>query len=234
MFDISVYGTIGYLDDDGGMTAKGLSDLLKEADGDEVTIHINSSGGSVFEANAMSELIRSYEGRTVAVVEGLAASAASYFALTADEVRMNPAALLMIHNPSSFAWGTADELRSTAGRLDKIRGTISRQYVSKTGMDPGEIEALMDAETWMDADEALDMGFVDALTTDEPVTAMVDERALKSFANAPERLAEIAGEPGRTISPANGPEPSGADAVRAGAAQRVICVNGSFLKVGGE
>ena len=238
MRDINVYGPIGYWDsyEDYGMDLKRFSDLLKEADGDDVTVHINSTGGDVFDANAMAELLRSYPGAKSAVIEGIAASAASYFALTADTVSMNPSALLMIHNPSSYAYGTADDMRSTAERLDKVRGTISRIYVDKTGMDREEIEGLMDAETWFDADEALDKGFVDRLTTDKPVTAMVDERALESFKNAPASLAAApTGESRRTICSANGPDTgAGAAPDDAGAASRVVCSNGSFLKVGGE
>ena len=231
MHDINVYGRIGWYDrdEDEGMDAKTFSRLLREADGDDVTVHINSVGGNVFEANAMAELLRSYKGRAVAVIEGLAASAASYFALTAAEVRMNPAALFMIHNPSSLAIGTAEDMRACADRLDKVRGTISGQYVDKTGMDAVEVERLMDEETWFTASEALERGFVDSLTTDAPVTAMVTEEDIARFRNAPDGLA---GEAGASIPPEPEDE-AGAGAAAAaetGAAPRVTCSHGLFIK----
>lgn len=237
MYEINVYGPIGLYDAEEcyGMDAKRFSDLLREAGGDGVTVRINSSGGNVFDAHAMAERLRSYEGPTEAVIDGIAASAASYFALTCDRVSMNPSAIFMIHNPSSFAYGTADDMRETADRLDKVRGTIARIYTDKTGMAEDEVCALMDAETWMDADEALSRGFVDRLTTDAPVTAMVDPEALRSFRNAPEGLVAPTGEQRRTISAANGPvSGAGAARVETGAVSRVVCSNGSFLKVRGE
>lgn len=99
MADIYVYGPIGDSWDPEAMTAAEFARQLRAAGDEDVTVHVNSAGGDVFDANAMAELVRAREGRVTAVIEGLAASAASYFALTADEVLMNPSALLMVHNP---------------------------------------------------------------------------------------------------------------------------------------
>lgn len=235
MRDIYVYGDIG---DSWGecVTARAFVRQLDEAAGDDVTVHINSAGGDVFDAAAMAESIRAYKGRTTASIEGLAASAASYFALTADEVVMNKSALLMVHNPHAFACGEADELRGKADLLDKVKGTIVSQYVRKTGMDEGEVSALMDAETWMSADEALDRGFVDALSDAEPVAACVSDGSLKSFSHVPDSLkgalAAAAGESGSTIAAKGGCEPEpGAGEGGAGAVPRVVCMNGTFLRL---
>ena len=156
MLDIDVYGGIGDEFDEGGVTAVSFVRALRDADGEDVTIHINSSGGSVFDANTMAEALRGYKGHTTASIEGLAASAASYFALTADDVVINPSALMMIHNPWDFAVGDAEDMRKKADMLDKARSTISAQYARKTGRTVDEIEGLMDAETWFTAQEAVE------------------------------------------------------------------------------
>lgn len=238
MRDINVFGNIGkcFWDED-SMSAADFAKLLKEADGDDVTIHINSGGGNVFDANTMAETLRAYKGRTVASIEGLAASAASYFALTADEVVIGPSALFMIHNPYTYASGEAKDMRKAADLLDMLRTTISDQYVKKTGMGRDEVEALMDEETWLTAEEAVERGFADRLSDAEPVAACVDRRALDKFKHAPEGIAGTggapAGEVGKTITPSTGEPSTGAVADEAGAASRVVCVNGAFLRVEG-
>lgn len=237
MRDINVYGQIGgYYDED--VTASDFAKELKKADGEDVTIHINSGGGNVFDANTMAELLRSYKGHSTASIEGLAASAASYFALTADEVVINPSALVMIHNPATFSFGTADDMRKSADMLDKVRSTISGQYASKTGREVSEIESLMDEETWFTADEAVEFGLADRMTDCEPIAACIDKETLDRFRNAPESLStdpvEPAGEQRTTIAEATVQPTDGASEVRAGSATRVVCVNGAFLKVEGD
>lgn len=232
MADIYVYGAIGDDWSEDCTTAKNFADKLAEAKGEDVTIHINSAGGNVFDANTMSELVRSYGGKTTASIEGLAASAASYFALTADEVVMNPSALLMIHNPYACCMGDAEQMRKTAGMLDKVKSTITGQYVRKTGKDEAEVAKLMDAETWMTAKEAYEGGFVDRLTDDEPVAAMLTEDELRSFHNAPSGLSAKDGDERQNICAASSAEGSGAGAAKEGteAVHRTVCINGQFLK----
>ena len=120
MRDINVYGFIGDGCDETDMTATKFANELKEANGEAVTIHVNSAGGDVFDANTMAELLRAYQGESTCIIEGLAASAASFFALTADKVVIGDSALMMIHNPYSFSGGTAEDLRKTADFLDKV------------------------------------------------------------------------------------------------------------------
>lgn len=234
MRDIYVYGGIGDRWDPDGVTAKQFVDELREAAGDEVSVHVNSGGGDVFDANTMAEALRSYQGRTVAVIEGIAASAASYFALTADEVRMSENALFMIHNPSTFAWGDAEEMRKAADSLEKVKATIVNQYVRKTGKDAAEVSDLMDAETWLTAEEALDGGFVDELAAPEPVAAMVTARDMAAYKAAPSCLApspDPAGEPRASISPKDDRKAGeGASRAGEGASPDVVCVHGTFLR----
>lgn len=242
MLDIDVYGGIGDEFDEGGVTAVSFVRALRDADGEDVTIHINSSGGSVFDANTMAEALRGYKGHTTASIEGLAASAASYFALTADDVVINPSALVMIHNPWDFAVGDAEDMRKKADMLDKARSTISAQYARKTGRTVDEIEGLMDAETWFTAQEAVEFGLVDRMSDSEPIAACVKTEDMKRFRNAPEGLLasdeedekadeKAVGDDGATIDGADdGKAVTGSVEVAAGAAARTVCVNGQFLK----
>lgn len=250
MLDIDVYGGIGDEFDEGGVTAVSFVRALRDADGEDVTIHINSSGGSVFDANTMAEALRGYKGHTTASIEGLAASAASYFALTADDVVINPSALMMIHNPWDFAVGDAEDMRKKADMLDKARSTISAQYARKTGRTVDEIEGLMDAETWFTAQEAVEFGLVDRMSDSEPIAACVKTEDMKRFRNAPEGLLasdekaknpsdeedektdeKPVGDEGATIDGADdGKAVTGSVEVAAGAAARTVCVNGQFLK----
>ena len=233
MVDIEVYGEIGedYFSPS-NMTAAKFSKALKDAGGDDVTVHVNSPGGSVFDANAMAEQIRAYSGNVTAKIEGLAASAASYFALTANKVVMGKSALMMIHNPSTYCIGGAEDMRKTADFLEKVRDTITVQYADKSGISRGEIEELMDAETWFTADDALERGFVDEVADGAPVTACITNDWLKSFKNAPADLKQAAaGDAGKTIHPSNSKQPdTGAVSAGAGAApKRTVCVNGQFI-----
>lgn len=208
MVDIYVYGSIGEdWTDEAAMTAHRFAYLMQQANGDTVTIHVNSGGGDVFDANAMAEVIRSYKGKTIASIEGLAASAASYFALTADYVEMNPSALLMIHNPWGVCQGGSADMRKTADMLDKVRGTIVNQYVRRTGMEPEAIMGLMDAETWFSAEEAEAAGFVDAVTDEMPIAACVSKATLDSFKSKPSTLVAAEVEP-PTSAAEEAPEPT--------------------------
>lgn len=234
MRDIYVYGSIGdRMDETDSTSARQFLDQLRDAGGDDVTVHVNSMGGDVFEAHAMSEALRSYAGRSTCSIEGLAASAASFFALCADEVVMNPSALLMVHNPSTFLYGNAADFRERADLLDKIRDTIVGQYTRKTGKPDDEVRRWMDEETWFDAGEAVDAGFVDRLTDAEPVAAMLSPVLARSFAHFPSDRVKPAGagECGPNI-PGDGngaTSEAGAAEDCAGAAHLVVCVKGLFL-----
>ncbi|WP_307739801.1 head maturation protease, ClpP-related [uncultured Parolsenella sp.] len=237
MHDILVYGPIGEsFFESGGMSARQFVRELGEARGDDVTVHVNSCGGDAMDAQAMAEAIRAYGGRVTASIEGIAASAASYFALTADEVVMNPSALVMVHNPSSTVSGEAGDMRRAADTLDKVRDAIVLQYVRKTGRDGVEVAAWMDAETWFDAEEALAAGLVDALTEEPPVAALLDSRHASAWRNAPAALTKRpgeapAGEGGRTMAGDETPgvADAGAAAAGAGAVPKAVCVAGTFL-----
>lgn len=152
-----------------GITAKSFADELATlSDVRELTIRINSPGGDVFDGLTIYNALARFSGRTVAVVEGLAASIASVIFQAADERRIADNAFVMVHDPHAFGGGTAEELRTLAGALDRTRDAILGAYVKRAGETRrGELSDAMSAETWFDAGEALNAGLADAV--DEPL-----------------------------------------------------------------
>ena len=147
----------------GGVTAKSFQKEISAIKASQIDLHINSPGGSVFDGITIYNLIKQHPANVTAYIDGLAASIASVIALAGDTVVMAENALYMIHNPSGMAFGTAGDLRSFADVLDKIGGTMITAYASKTGKSEDEIRAMLDAESWLTADEAKEAGFVDGI-----------------------------------------------------------------------
>lgn len=162
-----LYGEITHekwFDDD--VTAKAFAEDLAALDGCDLKLRINSPGGDVFAAQAIYNQLKDYKGRVTAQVDGLAASAATIITCAGDTVIMPENALFMIHNPLTIAVGNADEMRKTADNLDIVRDTIISVYLSRTKgkVTEDELKDMMDAETWLTADEAVSYGFADAVT----------------------------------------------------------------------
>ena len=150
-----------------GVSAKDFVKALNQITAKTINLRINSPGGDVFEARAIQTAIREHSSKVVAHIDGLAASAATYVALGADEVEMAEGAFYMIHNAWGLIIGNASEMRYYADLLDKLDASIRTDYMAKTGKKDDEICALMAAETWMTAQEAFDAGFVDRIAKDK-------------------------------------------------------------------
>jgi ATP-dependent protease ClpP protease subunit len=148
-----------------GVSAVQVVDAITQA-GDAEVLHvfINSPGGDVFEGRAIMAALSRFQGKTIAHIDSLCASAATSIALACNEVEMSAGAFFMIHNASCIAWGDKSDLREQANVLEKIEGAIVADYVAKTGKGEAEIIAWMDDETWFSAAEALENGFVDRVT----------------------------------------------------------------------
>lgn len=131
-------------------------DTLRNNENKTVKVNINSNGGDVFSAFAISNMLKNHKGHTIANIEGLAASSASIIALSCDEVRMPKTAFLMIHKPTTWAIGTADNLREVAGVLDKVQNNILEIYKDKIldGVEPSTVNKMIDDETWLNGEEA--------------------------------------------------------------------------------
>lgn len=149
------------------------------------TIHlrINSPGGDVFDGRAMAVALREHKAKVIAHIDGLAASAASYVALAADEVVIAQGAMYMIHRASTFLWGNAEDIRKVADVLEKIDDSLVAEYVRETGQDESQVRDWVDAETWFTAEEAVEYGFADRVAeADAPVENAWD---LSVFARGP-------------------------------------------------
>ena len=157
--EVSIYDEIGF----GGVTAKSFLAELKKLSGQRVHLRINSVGGSVVEGAAIYNALRRHKGGLVVHIDALAASMASVIAMAGDETLIADNALVMIHNPWGMTMGDADELRKEADILDKLKNTLVNAYVRKTGMEAEQVAQMMDDETWLDATEAVALGFADAI-----------------------------------------------------------------------
>ena len=128
---------------------------------DQIVLRINSPGGEVWEAMAILNMLGAHHARVIAVVDGLAASAASFIAAGCEETVMSPGSQMMIHSPSSIAWGNAAEMRKTAAFLDKLEESIVEVYAEKAG--DNDWPTLLTEETWMTAADAVEIGLADRI-----------------------------------------------------------------------
>ena len=152
-----------YSDD---VTPKMFRDELNQYSGD-ITVFINSPGGDCFAASEIYTALKEHKGKVTVKIDGIAASAASVIAMAGDMMEMSPTAMLMIHNPSMLLYGEASELEQGIDFLNEVKESIINAYQLKTGLSRSKISHLMDAETWMNAHAAHDMGFCDKILYSE-------------------------------------------------------------------
>ncbi|MCW2315305.1 ATP-dependent Clp protease protease subunit [Rhodoblastus acidophilus] len=178
---VYVYDVIG----DWGVGAESFVKAVSAIKAKTIHLRINSPGGDVMAARAMMTALRNHSATVVAHVDGLSASAASFLMLAADEIEITDGAFVMIHNPSTVAWGDAREMRKTAALLDKVRDASANDYAARTGKSYDELVAMMDAETWMTAQEAVAGGFADRVVDGAKPQQRFD---LSVYDNAPAAL----------------------------------------------
>jgi len=142
------------------VTPKLFKDELMAGTGN-VTVWINSPGGDVFAAAQIYNMLMEYSGKVTVKIDGLAASAASVIAMAGGEVYMSPVSMLMIHNPSTIAIGDSEEMLRAKALLDEVKESIINAYELKSGLSRTKLSHLMDAETWMNANKAIELGFAD-------------------------------------------------------------------------
>ncbi len=200
--EITIYGEIGADWFTGESTDKQIAQQLQDnRDAAFINVHINSDGGDVFAGIAIFNMLRAHGAVITCFVEGIAASAASIIAMAGKTV-MGTGAMIMVHNPLAIVAGGADELRTLADALDKIKDSLVAIYVEKTGKTAAELGALLDAETWMTADEAIEMGFADEKAE---VPIVVEARADFLFINS--IPFKRGGLPQKVLNMANKPDP---------------------------
>ena len=138
----------------------------------DITVWINSPGGDVFAAAQIYNMLMDYPGQVTVKIDGLAASAASVVAMAGSTVLMSPVSMLMVHNPATVAIGDSDEMLKAKALLDEVKESIINAYALKTGLSRARLSHLMDAETWMNANKAIELGFADQIMfTGEPQDA---------------------------------------------------------------
>ena len=158
LFMNGVIAEDSWFDDD--VTPALFKDELNAGTGD-ITLWINSPGGDCVAAAQIFNMLSEYPGKVTVKIDGLAASAASVIAMAGTEVWMSPVSMMMIHNPATVAWGDHSEMKKAMELLDAVKESIINAYVRKTGQSRAKLSHLMDAETWMDANKAVELGFAD-------------------------------------------------------------------------
>lgn len=156
---ITARGMIG--DFDNGISADDFRDVLAEHGGKDVTIHLDSEGGSVSDGLSIYNAISQHEGNVTVHIDTLAASIATVICCAADRVVMNGNAKYFVHRCWTTAMGNCKDFRRTADTMEMLDGDIADVYADRTGSSKDELLAMMDAETWLTAEEAVAQGFVD-------------------------------------------------------------------------
>lgn len=154
-----------------GVSANRIAAALRSLGGDDVTVHINSPGGDMFEGLAIYNLLREYQGKVTVKVLGLAASAASIIAMAGDEVQIGRGAFLMIHNAWIVAAGNRNDFREYADYLEPFDKAMADIYAARSGMPVEEIQSLMDKESFIGGGDSVEKGLADALLSSDEITS---------------------------------------------------------------
>lgn len=159
---------------------KSVNKAIEKANGDDLEVEINSGGGSVFAGSEIYTALKSYKGNVTVRIVGLAASAASVIAMAGNRILMSPTAQIMIHNATARSSGDYRDMDHTSEVLKNTNKTIANAYKIKTGKTEEELLELMDKETWMTADRAKELGFIDEIMFDDDLdlVASVDYSGL--------------------------------------------------------
>lgn len=203
--DLILYGDISNKDfwDEDITPDKVMDDLDELGDIDTLNIRINSNGGNLFAGISLSNIIRKYgqdnNVKTVAYIEGLAASAMTIIVAVCDEVKMYSNSMQMIHNPFGIFMGNSNDLRKAADDLDSMREAMINTYQERTGLDREEIVDMLDEETWLDADMSIEKNFADEKLTSEVAASFNNDNLimndvefdLSKFDKVPNRISSI-------------------------------------------
>jgi ATP-dependent protease ClpP protease subunit len=186
---VEIYDVIGADIFGLGITASAVSAALDEQDDyDNIVVRLNSPGGDAFEGVAIYNVLKNYGKPVNVFVDGLAASAASIIAMSGDTITMGEGSMMMIHNAIGVAYGNADDLRQLADTLDTVSASIADIYVSRTKNSKTSVLEMMDAETWMNAKDAVKNGFATEVAGKGGYKNSFD---LSAFKNTPEQFKAV-------------------------------------------
>ena len=201
--EVLIYDEIGAW----GVTPTSFYQAIKDlglSAGEKASLRINSPGGDCFAGFNIYNMLLDTEAEWTIHVDGVAASMASLIAtLPGAKVVIAANAFIMIHNPAAFAMGESRDMKRTAALLDSIRDTMASAYATRSGLEEDEVQAMMDAETWMDADEAIRLGFADSKGAENRLAAKFDLKAM--FKDIPDNVAATLGK--FRAGPAKTPQP---------------------------
>ncbi len=180
-FKIYLYDTETDCIGSGTLSSSYIQTQLQLAAGADVEVHISSIGGSAFDAIAIYDLLKKYPGKVTTYIDALAASAASVVAMAGQQVVMSKYALLMIHKPMVGSGGNADELLKDVQMLNVVQSRLAQIYTDKTSLDGVTINSLINSVTWMTADQALNLGFIDQI--DDYQAPITNSAIIKAYTN---------------------------------------------------
>ncbi len=169
-------------------------DLDALGDIDILNVFVNSPGGDVFAGQAIHSMLKRHKATVNVFIDGLAASIASVIAMAGDTITMPRNAMMMVHKAWTWGSGNANDFRKLADDLDKIEESLIAAYLSKVSIDQDKLVGLMDAETWLTAEECLEYGFCDEIEEAKQIAACVDKEVLARYKNTPKEF--LAKEPG--------------------------------------
>lgn len=197
--ELYIYGTIGGGIWTAGVTAKDVRNALAESIADVINVHIQSGGGDAFEGVAIGNLLKSQKAQVNVFIDGMAASAASVIAMAGDTITMPKNAMMMIHRASTLAFGNAADMQEAAAMLTKVDQALEQSYVDRFKGTKLELEKMLDDETWLTAQDALNYGLCDVVA--DPVKE--DNAAKDPETNSPEETPPAPTDP---PEPENKPE----------------------------
>ncbi|MFD3249835.1 ClpP-like prohead protease/major capsid protein fusion protein [Rahnella aquatilis] len=208
--DIYIYDEIGYW----GVTARQFASSMKAlGDLDHINLHIHSPGGDVFDGIAIYNLLNSHTASKTVYIDGLAASMASVIAMVGNPIIMPENAMMMIHKPWGITGGDANDMRDYADLLDKVEAVLIPSYAKKTGKTHDELALMLGEETWMTAQECLEHGFADQISTAVQAMARINSKRIEEFDAMPNALKNMITKPKATTQAPANPQPALAPAV---------------------
>lgn len=159
--EVTIYGVIGDTWWGESTSASDVRNVLKDNDSKEIVINLNSGGGDAFDGIAIYNQLKNHDAKIIVNIDGFAASAASVIAMAADELNMNTGTMLMIHEASTFAWGTKKEMKAALNALEGLDTSLADIYMTRFKGERSEIEAFIENETWFTAEQAITLGLAD-------------------------------------------------------------------------
>ncbi|WP_328699977.1 head maturation protease, ClpP-related [Chengkuizengella marina] len=195
--EMQIYGEISSYQDDTDTTAQSFKEDLDRLGGIKtLNLYMNSPGGSVYQGNAIYNILKRHKAKINVHIDGIAASISSVIAMAGDTIFMPVNAMMMVHNPWTFIMGNADQLSKEAEALDKTRESMIVSYLSKTGkkLDRDTLISMLDNETWLSAKECYDYGLCDVVEEEKTLVASVNTEFFAKYKNTPKKLLEIANQ----------------------------------------